>query len=95
MDLCNELCSSHRQAVLRDKNFQLGHYTQTIQPNLFMTAIFIGTTDFYHFIPRSLTLTLPRGSQGQRKAKPSGFVFCYICVAEVLFKGENSDDMII
>ena len=41
------------------KNLNVGHYTQTVQPDLFMPAMFIGTIDFYHFIPLSLTLNLP------------------------------------
>ena len=37
----------------------------------------LGTTDFYHFIPRSLTSTLRMGSQSQRKVKPPAFVFSH------------------
>ena len=43
------------------KNFNVGHYTQTFQPNFFTPAIHIGNIDFYHFIPLSLTLTLCGG----------------------------------
>ena len=47
-------------AVILGKNSD-EHYTQTVPPNSFIPAILIGTIDFYHFIPLSLTLTLPRG----------------------------------
>ena len=43
------------------KTFNIGHYTQTVQPNLFIPAMLIGTIDFYHFILLSLTLILPGG----------------------------------
>ena len=33
--------------------------------------------DYYHFTPHSTTLTMACGSQGQRKAKPSGFIFSH------------------
>ena len=35
----------------------------------------IGTNDFNHFIPLSLTLIFTGESQGQHKAKPIGFIF--------------------
>ena len=39
----------------------------------------IGTIDFYHFVPLSLTVTLDEGhdSQGQCKAQPVGFFFLH------------------
>ena len=39
IDLCSESRSSSRLA----KNFNVGHYMQTFQPNLFMPAMHIGT----------------------------------------------------
>ena len=51
----------HWPAILLGKNFIVVHYMQTVQPNFFIPAILIGTIDFYHFIPISLTMTLPRG----------------------------------
>ena len=48
-------------SVLRGKNFNVGFYTQTFQPNLFIPAMFTGTIDFYHLIPLSLTSTLGGG----------------------------------
>ena len=37
----------------------------------------IGTIDFYLFIPLSLTFDLGVGSQGQHKAKLTGFIFSH------------------
>ena len=34
---------------------------RTVQPNFYMPAVLIGTIDFHHFVPLSLTLTLPWG----------------------------------
>ena len=71
MDLYSKSCSSvrlaGRPAVLRGKNFNAGHYTQTVQPNCFIPAMLIGTIDFYHFMPFSLTLTLPGGNKVSAK----------------------------
>ena len=58
-----------RSAVLHGKNCNVGHYTQTVQPDCLIPAMLKGFFDFYHFIPLSLTLTLPvKGTraQGQR-----------------------------
>ena len=41
------------------------HNTQTVQPDLFVPAMFIGTIDFYLFIP--LSLTLPGGHRASAK----------------------------
>ena len=38
IDLCSELCLSGRLAVMRSKNFNIGHYMQTFQPNFFHTC---------------------------------------------------------
>ena len=46
----NRVHPSGQLAVLRGQNFMVGHYTQTVQPNLFIPAVLIGTFDFYHFI---------------------------------------------
>ena len=43
-----------------EKNFDIGFYLQTFQPIFFIPTMLIGTIDFYHFMPLSLTLTLPR-----------------------------------
>ena len=50
-------------AILQGKNFIIGHYTQTVQPNCFKPAMSTGTIDFYHFTPLSLILNLPGGYQ--------------------------------
>ena len=48
-------------SVLCGKNFNAGCYIRTVQSNFFIPVLLIGTIDFYHFIPFSLTLTLPGG----------------------------------
>ena len=62
MDLCNESCLSGQLTILRGKNFNIGHHTQTFQ---------IGRTDgtivFYHLLPLSLTLILVRGHEVSAK----------------------------
>ena len=66
-------------AVLCSKNFTIGHYTQTFQLNLFISAILIltGTIGFYHVLPHSLTFTLPGDHKLSAKAKPIGFIFLH------------------
>ena len=44
--------------VLHGKNFNVGHYKQTVQPNFIIPATLVGTIDFYHFTLLSLTVTL-------------------------------------
>ena len=56
-----------RPAILRGKTFNVGHYTQPFQPHFFTPVMLIGTIDFYHFIPRSRTLTLPTGHKVSAK----------------------------
>ena len=53
--------------VLCCKDFNIGHYTQTVQQIFFTPAMLIGTMDFCHFIPLSLTLTLPGGHKVSTK----------------------------
>ena len=65
VDLCNE--SSTCPPVLYGKNFNVGQYMQTFQPTFFIPALLIGTIGFYHFIPLSLTLTLPGGHKVSTK----------------------------
>ena len=52
------VCPSDQLTILHGKNFNVGHYMLTFQPNLFTPAKLIGTIGFYYFIPLSLTLTL-------------------------------------
>ena len=40
---------------------------QTFQPIFVVPAMFVGTIDFYHFIPLSLTLTLAGGHKVSAK----------------------------
>ena len=61
-------------AVLRGKNFNVGHYKQTFQQMYFITDMCIGTIDFYYFIPLSLTLILDRGHKVSAKQN-LGFFF--------------------
>ena len=49
------------------KNFYVGHCTQTFQPNCFISAMLLGIVHFYHFLPLSLTLTLPGGHKVSTK----------------------------
>ena len=58
MDLCNESCLFSQPVVLRGKHLDIVQYTQTFQPNVFIPAMLISTSDFYHFMPLSLTLAL-------------------------------------
>ena len=48
-------------AIFHDKNFSIGHYRQSFQPNLFMIATSIGTIDFQCSVPLSMTLSLAGG----------------------------------
>ena len=61
--LCNESWLSVRPAALPawQKDFNVGHYTQTVQLKIFIPVMPIDTIDFYHFVPLSLPLTLPWG----------------------------------
>ena len=43
-----------RPAILIGKNLYAGHYTQTVQPDFFIPAMLVGTSNFCHFIPLSL-----------------------------------------
>ena len=47
--------------MLQGKNFNVGHYTQTVLPNVSIPAMLIGTIDFCHFVTLLLTLVLPGG----------------------------------
>ena len=57
----NHGCPAGQPVVLCGKNFNIGHHTQTVQPSFYIPTMLIGTIDFNHFIPLSLTLTLPGG----------------------------------
>ena len=53
-----------RPAILRGKDFNVGHYTHTFQQNVFIRATLVGTINFYHLLP---TLTLPAGHKVSNK----------------------------
>ena len=60
IDLCNQLCSSSWLAIFFDKICSSGHYSQTVEPNCFVSFLHVGIMDFNHSIPLSVTLTLHR-----------------------------------
>ena len=77
MNICTELCSSGWSAILRGKNFSIGHRTQTFQQNFVRLAMHMGTTDFYYFIPLSKTYTLAEGHKISTKTKLTDFTFSH------------------
>ena len=62
MDLCNKSCLAGQLAILHGENFYVGFHasfsTQFIHK---WPVMFVGTIDFYHFIPLSMTLILTGG----------------------------------
>ena len=79
MDLCNELCLSVQlawPAILHDKKLNIGHNMQTFQPNYFIPAMLIGTIDFHHLKPLSLTLTLPMSDKVSAKQNLLAWFSC-------------------
>ena len=63
MDVQSRVCPAN----LAWQNFNIGHYTQTLQPFFFIPTMHIGTIDFYHFIPLSVALTLAGGHKVSAK----------------------------
>ena len=59
----NKWCLSGGPAILHGKNFIVGLVVQTFRAVFFIPTTLKGTIYFYHFIPLSLTFTLPRGHQ--------------------------------
>ena len=55
----SHVCPASAQPSLVAKTFNIGHCTLTVQPIVFIPALFIGVIDFYHFMLLSLTLTCP------------------------------------
>ena len=51
-------CLSGQLSFMHGKNFNIGQYSQSFQPMFFIPAMLIGTIDFYHFIPLSVTLIM-------------------------------------
>ena len=61
------VCQAGWQAILRGKNFHVEYYWQTFLPKFFTPGMLIGTLDFYHFTPLSLTLTFTGGHKVSTK----------------------------
>ena len=66
MDLCYQSClfvqlAVHLSVFLTWQKLNIGHNPQSTQPIFFIPAMLIGSTDFYHFIPLVVTLTLAGG----------------------------------
>ena len=64
------VCLTGWLAFLYNKHLNVGYYSQTFQQIIFIPAMHIGTIDFYHFLPLSLTLTLS-GISGSVQSKTS------------------------
>ena len=60
VDLCTATCFTARPSW-RGKNFTVGQYRQYLQTMVFKPAMLTGAVVFNHFIPLSLTFTLPGG----------------------------------
>ena len=72
MDICNQLClscwlpglptivhlSHFHLSFLPGKNFNVGHYNHTFEPNSFTPVMLIGTINHYHVIPLWVILIL-------------------------------------
>ena len=56
MDLSNQVSIG----LVWQKTLNVGHYTQTFQPNILYLPALIGTIGFCHFIPLSVTNLLGR-----------------------------------
>ena len=79
MDLCNESWSASWPAgwlSCMAKTFDIGHYTQTFQPIVFIPAMVIGIGDSYQFIPLSLVSVTMTFAEGQRKANLLASLSC-------------------
>ena len=80
MHLCIELCLSGQPAILLDRNFNVGHYTQTVETFFFfilplpcLLAPFTSTI-LCHFHCPCTYLGVTRSA----KSKTIGFIFSYI-----------------
>ena len=65
-----------RPAILHGNSFNVGHYAQTFQP-FFHTCYAYRRIDFLQFCTTFRDLDFAWVSQGQRKAKPVGFIFSH------------------
>ena len=81
MDLCNQSCQSSRTpdgrpSILLGTNVNIKHYEQTYQLNSVTPAMLIGTIDYYHFTPLSVTLSLAGGFKVKAKQNLLASFFC-------------------
>ena len=72
MDQCSLSWSASRllsihPAILCGKNFGIGHCAQPFQPNSFILTMLVGTIEFYHVVPLSLTLAFAGGHKVSTK----------------------------
>ena len=63
----SRVCPSGQPAALLGKRLNVGHCTQTIQPNFFIPGMLVGTIDSHHFILLSLTFILSGGHKVRAK----------------------------
>ena len=75
MDLCNELCSASWLAFVA-KTLTLG-IACTFQLLFFISAMIIGTIDFHHLIPLSMTLAFLGGHKVSSKQNRLAFIFSH------------------
>ena len=64
-----------RPAVVHGKTVEVGYYTQNVQPSYFLPAMLIGTIEFCHVVPQSLTLILAGGTRSAQRKPCFGFIF--------------------
>ena len=79
-------------SILCGNNLNVGHYLKTFQPHFFTLALVIGTVNFYHFIPLSMTLTLVGGHKisAEQNLLVSFFAHFSIDQEEILYCVEVS-----
>ena len=73
---------------MRSKNFKVGHFTQAVQPNMFIPAMLTGAV--VCCITLLVTLNLAGGHKVSAKANPLGFIFSHtfvlFCFVLILLK---------
>ena len=78
MNLCDESCSSGRsdgRPSCVAINLTLGITHKQFNQFIFLPAMLIRTIAFYHYVPLSLTLTLPGGHKVSAKQNVLASVF--------------------
>ena len=71
------LCLFWCLPVLHGKNFNIGHTCKYFSEFLWIRAMLVGTIDFYHFMPLSLTFTLAEGCKVSSKPNLLAFDFIF------------------